>query len=889
MKNSVCIKFALLVCSLSCSIPNVFAQTKDTMPVAVEQAPTPQSFENLSEQEQKEVMQAFLKDVDNLYKQTIDLYQKIDTLLEELALMIQNNVIKAKNKSALIGQIKDIRQLIDKIRRDSPLTVEPQTIFILLSLHKALLNHIDAAAKKGLQELPAFDVQGFLSKRHVPIDLSFEMLQEMIYKGNEQLKTLHAESTKIGLTWYNKVFRKLADFDYKYHALTLGGKAALTAGLWTLYWAYATGWFYKPGYSEADQANPKEIAELEDKPTLAETDKSALKQIPGFLQAYNTPRLPRFLQIYRSMLPKGGSQPYFAETVSSAPREIIEYEINPKINKSWLKWSLAHLIGKQGMQAHRTTGQQGLLGILDALLHDGRAGLIPFGAALGTYTYNLWQPELKYAQELVTDATKLISGRLQGGIEKAQVEKEQQIIPTITFDDIVGLDHAKEVLMDLVHYIEDPERFDLVKLTPEKGYLLAGPSRTGKSYIAEALGGEIHKVLERTGRSKDDFAFYDIKAQTIINRGIEYLHALAKNSAPCILFIDEIDLLGLQRAGGNLELLSQFLSSMSGYLNNNGRKQVIILAATNKPENLDEALRKRGRFGKIINFNYPTFEERKELLKRKLEALAIDVSHFDLDLIAQQTEGRTFEDLNAMLKSALKKAKLSGTPLTQDHLNDALNDEIRNILGKENKNVTDHELDILAAQIAGRAMVHAKINCTRGLSGATIAPISTHIAEQTVFERLNKKEKETDSTVTQQAIEYGGIFTHYNFDTLRLESREDRLNECKVLVAGNIAEKLLLGSCGFSYRPGDHQKAFDIIKQLVFTGIKMEDLSKNLKNQYLDDCHNLLKQCEQEVTEILTQNLDKLKALSTELKKHKTLTAEQIKTVINIPLVPSIA
>jgi cell division protease FtsH len=810
MINSICKMLLAIICGSLFSISHTEAQTKEVLPDIEEQ-----TSQMPSELQRQEVSRAIAKELDTMYQQTLDLYQKLDSLFEELALMIQNNLIKADNKSELIGQIRGFRQLTDQIRRDVPLTVGAQHVYILLSLHQALLEHVEMAVKQGLHQLPVFDLQAFITKRHAPTDLSLELLQGQIAENSKQFKKLREDSTKIGLTWYNKAFRRLADFNYKYHLLTLSGKTALTASMWGLFFVF-------------HRNVPKEIAE------------------------------------------KDGS----GKEIARKPNP--EYDQLSSFRK-WLQW----ILGSPSRSTTIETGDNGLFGTLNNLGLLVGLGQAPALSVLATATWKLWTPELVSIKEAYGKISARISGILQGGIEKVQVEQIQNITPSITFDDVVGLDYVKDSLMEIVRYIEDPERYDLVKITPEKGFLLSGPSRTGKSWCAEALCGEIQRVLERTGRNKDDFGFYEIKAQLILEKGIHYLNHIAQSSAPCVLFIDEIDLLGLQRAGGNLELLSQFLQSMSGYLNNNGRKQVIFLAATNKQENIDEALRKRGRFGKIINFTYPPYAERKEFLKKKLEALAIDLANFNLDIIVQQTEGRTFEDLNAMLKTALKKAKVLGMPLTQEHLNDALSEELHNIILRMKRNITPHELDILSSQIAGRALTHMLLNYTRGLSCATIEPIAVHIAEQTVFERLNKKEKDADSTITQQAIEYGNIFTHCDFDSIKLESHADRMKECKVLIAGNIAEKLLLGSCGFSYRPEDRQKAFEIIKKMVFAGLKVDDLSKKGRDQYLEECHALLKQCEEEVTALLTQHRAALNRIAENLRKRSSLTAIQIKALMD--------
>lgn len=826
MNISIRKKTFLLFCSMFCSIPYTWSQTKENI-----EAVSPEiTHEQLTPEQQAELAK-IIQVVDNLYKHMLDLYQGLDTMLEQLALMIDKDVIKTENKRDLINQIRKLRHLIGGIRNDTQFNVDPGNLYFLLSLHHGLLMHIDHAVKQGFKTLPDFDLNSFITRRSIPADLSLEMLQDQIATNMEQLKKLNEQATTIGLTWYNKFFRRLSDLDYRYKVFTIGGKIVATGVLWGLYYGYQNDKF---------------------------TD-GILGKIFG-----PAPRNPNHNMGFGSVetIPHSEAQTSIPSTAES---------ITPNATQSTIPENQKMYIPKSS----------GLVGNIEKFWIENIMNLRPIGGLLAAYTYRLWNSEIDNVKEFTTKSTSLIWGRLQGGIERVSAEKENQIIPTISFDDVVGLDHAKQVLSEIVNYIEDPERYDLLGMTPEKGFLLCGPSRTGKSYIAEALAGEIQHMLERNGRGKDDVRFFNIEAQLILNKGIGYILHLAENSAPCVLFIDEIDLLGLQRAGGNLELLSQFLAGLSGFQKNNPRKKVIVVAATNKPENIDEALRKSGRFGKIIHFNYPTRQERKIFMQRKLEALAIDLHNFDLDGIVEQTEHCTFEDLNRMLSAALKKAKLRGMPLNQQLLMLAFQEEILNIINKETKHIPAEELDILSAQIAGRALSHILLESRTSLTCATIRPIGKHIAEQTVFERLNRKEKEEDSTITQTAIEYGNIFTNFTEDTIKLSRREDRIKEAKVLLAGNVAEKLLLGECGYSYKPEDRQKALDIIKKVVFGGLKPEDLSKRTRDTYLEEALAILKACEEEVYMLLKSHKQKLQALAENLKKHLTLTHEHINTLIN--------
>ncbi len=284
--------------------------------------------------------------------------------------------------------------------------------------------------------------------------------------------------------------------------------------------------------------------------------------------------------------------------------------------------------------------------------------------------------------------------------------------------------------------MEDPERFDRAKLTPEKGYLLTGPTRTGKSYLAEALAGEIKEMFKRTNKNPDDFNFFTLSASFILAEGIDVLIERAKKYAPCIIFVDEIDLLCLQRAGGNAVELSKFLTSMSGFLESDPEKVVIMIAATNRPQNLDTALRQRGRFGKELRFDYPGFNDRKELFTRRIGALA-NVNAFDIDKLARETEGKSYEDINALVRAAFQKGIINGEVLNQEALEKCLDEEVRNIIPSSNTEPSAPEQELIAAhQKAGQALAVMLLDGKEKLAKVTIKPYLTNLHEEAAWEAI---------------------------------------------------------------------------------------------------------------------------------------------------------
>lgn len=233
----------------------------------------------------------------------------------------------------------------------------------------------------------------------------------------------------------------------------------------------------------------------------------------------------------------------------------------------------------------------------------------------------------------------------------------------ITFEDVFGLDNIKKELIPIIEYLENPAR----NLSPKKGYILTGPCQTGKSYIAQALAGEIKEMHERQGKDPNQFKFFNIHASIVIQNGIDKIMTQVQQHAPCMVLIEEVELLGLQRAGSNPQLLSNLFSSMSGVLEPDRNKAVIIIAATNKPEILDSALLQTGMIHNEINLEYPSFEDRKKFIIHYISRLA-DINSFDIDMWTNKTEGQSYQAIKSPILHAALESYEQGEDFTQQAL-----------------------------------------------------------------------------------------------------------------------------------------------------------------------------------------------------------------------------
>ena len=490
-------------------------------------------------------------------------------------------------------------------------------------------------------------------------------------------------------------------------------------------------------------------------------------------------------------------------------------------------------------------------------------GLALFGLT-SALTYLAWDDIKLWSRKKMATGYNFLRG---GATNLKEPEEEGKTEPRFTFKDLIGLDHIKNELSVFVKYLEDPERFDRRDLMPEKGILFIGDTRTGKSFMAECLAGEIKEMLKKHGRA-EEVGFHVISADFINRKGIAYILELAKKEAPCILFIDEIDLLRLQR-DRDANLLSEFLSVMSGCFDGNAKKMVILIAATNKPSNMDDALRQHGRFSKIYHFDYPNAAERKLAITKKLETLSIDPMHFDIEKITRETEKRSFKDIDVMLTEALRTANLRGEILTQELIEESLDAEVRKVVDTDTDMVlSTQEQELISAHLAGQVLAHILTQSQEKLTKVTIKKLLPRLREDAVNDKYYWQ--------AQQMIEFGKIFTYRERDHFNFDTQQAKINQCKILLAGNIAENILLGSCSYSYHPEEKQQALNILKAIVYEGVRPEDLSKNINNKLIDETCKRLSAIESEIAAALSSHKDAIAALAKALREKQTLTYADI-------------
>ncbi|KKP27095.1 MAG: ATP-dependent zinc metalloprotease FtsH [candidate division TM6 bacterium GW2011_GWF2_30_66] len=472
-----------------------------------------------------------------------------------------------------------------------------------------------------------------------------------------------------------------------------------------------------------------------------------------------------------------------------------------------------------------------------------------------------------------------LHNKLMGGIQAKSNKGQFNLTnPRFTFKDVVGLDHVKRDLKPLIEFIKNSARFERVGIGPEKGYLFAGKPGTGKSFMAEALAGEIAKELNEMPGNKNNISFINFEASEIfeyvtkygVSDAIDGIMNYAKQNAPCVVFIDEPDLLGLQRTA-NKELLSKLLNAMNGFLSNNISENVIILAATNRPDNLDPALLRRGRLGKIIHFEYPTYEARKDYIEKKLNPIVTEISDFDVEKLARETSGCTFEGIQSMIRRAFQETRIKGGSLTQKILESALNEEVRQIL-LETKNLSEKELQIVAASQAACALTNLLLETPDKLACVTINPVMGEVKESNVWDRYYKNE--------DKIINQGKIFTYQDSDTSDILCKKDLLNNCRILLADTVGQEILLGNDSHNYNKASSEHAVKIALSIVADGLDTEKMPKKVLSDYYKKAVELVETCKQDVRDLLAKNKENLTKIYKALLAKKTLDVKEIQEII---------
>ena len=463
-------------------------------------------------------------------------------------------------------------------------------------------------------------------------------------------------------------------------------------------------------------------------------------------------------------------------------------------------------------------------------------------------------------------------GSMMFGAGKSNAKIYVQSSQGIRFADVAGEDEAKENLQEIVNYLHDPSKYQEIGASMPKGILLVGPPGTGKTMLAKAVAGESQVPFFSISGSEFVEMFVGMGASKVRD-----LFSQAKEKAPCIVFIDEIDAIGQKRSGGqyggNDELeqtLNQLLTEMDGFDDNSG---VIILAATNRPESLDPALTRPGRFDRRVPVELPDLKGREEILKVHAKKIKL-AENVDFGTVARMASGASGAELANIVNEAALRAVRDGRRLvTQADLEESIETVIAGYQ-KKNAILTDKEKWIVSYHEIGHALVAARQTHSAPVQKITIIPRTSGALGYTM------------------QVEEGN---HY------LMSREEIENKIATFTGGRAAEEVVFGSVTTG-ASNDIEQATKLARAML-TRYGMSDefgmvALETVTNQYLGGdaslaCSpetqakidqlvvDLVERQHQKAVKILQDDRQKLDELAKFLHEKETITGQEFMQILN--------
>ena len=442
----------------------------------------------------------------------------------------------------------------------------------------------------------------------------------------------------------------------------------------------------------------------------------------------------------------------------------------------------------------------------------------------------------------------------------------------IKFDDVAGEDEAKENLTEVVNYLQDPSKYQEIGASMPKGILLVGPPGTGKTMLAKAVAGEANVPFFSMSGSEFVEMFVGMGASKVRD-----LFKQAKEKAPCIVFIDEIDAIGQKRSGGQYggndereQTLNQLLTEMDGFEGNNG---VIILAATNRPESLDPALTRPGRFDRRVPVELPDLKGREAILQVHAKKIKV-AEDVDFNKVARMASGASGAELANIVNEAALRAVRDGRRFaTQADLEESIEVVIAGYQ-KKNAIMTDEEKKIVSYHEIGHALVAAMQTHSAPVQKITIVPRTSGALGYTM------------------QVEEGN---HY------LMSKAEMENKIATLTGGRAAEEVVFHSITTG-ASNDIEQATKLARAMITRYGMSDDFDmvalETVNNQYLGGdaslaCSaetqtkidqrvvELVKKQHEKAVNILTENRAKLDELAQYLYEKETITGEEFMHILN--------
>ncbi|MBP7854608.1 AAA family ATPase [Candidatus Babeliales bacterium] len=480
----------------------------------------------------------------------------------------------------------------------------------------------------------------------------------------------------------------------------------------------------------------------------------------------------------------------------------------------------------------------------------------------------MYKDTADWAQEKFKSAAHKLDQQLQG-IAKTNVNKYG--CDNVSIDDMIGCEDLKQLARNLASFMKYPERYERAQIEEHRGILLSGAPQTGKTFFAKVL----RTLIEQELGDAEHLRFIDFRYLYDRGLNIDEIFAYASFYAPCIIFIDELDMLGVNREKDRFNT-AQLLTCMQGLEKTS--KQIIVIAATNKPDQLDNALLVDGRFGKHIHIDLPRYTDRLTFFNRELDKRCINLDPKFIDCMAQETEGSIYNNLNRIINEAILIASTETRAVTQKDFERAIDAEIRHI--QYNQSMSEQERRIVAIYQAGKAVARHALETIKEVVKVTIYPVVKNIKTTEaglVMSSTGQKPGENEKLAgskAEQFIKLGEVFTKSTTNYSDLLGNSEQEKECLCLCAGNAALKIFFDQYFDQCNKQDRAEAMAIIYNIVGQGEKIDDYIKT-------EALKLKHEFDERIINILLAHKDLIEKIANKLLEQSTIDRYEWKELIS--------
>lgn len=744
-------------------------------------------------------------------------------IIQMLGAEIVTARVQPLNPSQVLQQLRACDQKIIHVQQEIPTSLEDQWLH-----HKflELQHYIDLLASFIAQQGKSF---GQPQPSHF-VEMSLPALQQQSQLQEKQLQHISQQIPLLGLNKLQRTYKKGIDF---LQERGFGTQTLLAAGaastLFTLF-------LYSMKQADFDIiANSRGMRYM--------------------------PFMP-LLRMYKRML----GEPYSEVTVQDLARMFPARQTPPQQATAGNT-----IVPPTGMSAHPAIPQPTLLAALhrvaDKTLGFSTVAIAPF---LWRTSIQTW---MQNATEKMQNAILVQHHKMMGNTYRPT--GIQRYIES-GFEEVVGNQELKHALKILAEYVCMPEKFARTRSVPSKFMLITGKTGAGKSFIVQQFAGYINQRLMQLGKTYR-VPFIELKPKDIWQAKAEFgdlrAYFSAKIPGPAIVFIDEIGLLGLHKTGDK-ELLNQFLTLMSGFEHNHTKSQVILIAATNNPQDLDPALLREGRFGTPFNIEYPVAQQRYEFILKELRKAHITLTTEYINYLVQQTDGQTFEMIRNIIHTPLRESAMRNIPVTPDMFDHAINVLLFGIKPVRQA-LSETQSQMLAIKIAGQLVATKVLSPHLKIARATIAPISKTIkmSSSLWLDVKDHKDKPSQS--------FGNVFTYTATDKTGFQQSSSLRSHIQQLLAGTMAQRLILGDHSIAKEDPVRNNAYDLCIQLVSQGLDLEHVANKVKDEISVQAYTLLHTLEQETESLMQQHKELIQLLAEHLMQRTTLQEQEITVLLN--------